>query len=313
MLKRYDPLLCDIDLPLRGEFFPAGFPLHLETNSPLVMEAARESWSAFAPAFDVAPLRFRVVVGGPGNAAGMPTFRKQAALLSFVSDGHNFATADTISLSAGFFLSVATVADSDKLRWLFLDAMAYMLLTQRYVVSVHAACVARDGVGTLLGGKSGAGKSTLSIACARAGFTFVADDCTWVRTGVDDLTGIGRSHQARLRHDAARHFPELAGLEPRRLPNGKLSIEAPMSIFPQVQTAPSAAIGRLVFIDRASEGAARIEPVGSAEAFRLLMADLPSYGPEVNAAHERTVARLAELPAFRLIYRELDEAVNFLV
>jgi hypothetical protein len=276
------------------------------------MEAARESWDAFAPAFDAAPLRFRIVVSGAGEAAGMPAFRKQGTLLSFVSDAHNFATADTATLTAAFFLSEATAAGRDTLRWLFLDAMAYMLLTQRYVVSVHAACVARDGVGTLLGGKSGAGKSTLSIACARAGFTFVADDCTWVRTGMDDLTGIGRSRQARLRHDAARHFPELADMVPRRLPNGKLSIEAPMSNFPGVRTASSVTIGRVVFLDRASEGASRIEPVGSAEAFQLLMADLPSYGPEVNAAHERTVARLAELPAYRLIYRELEEAVNLL-
>ena len=118
------------------------------------------------------------------------------------------------------------------MRWFYLEAMAYLLLTQRYVVSVHAACVAYDGAGILICGKSGSGKSTLSFACARAGFTYVSDDSTWFLTGSEDRVAIGKPHQLRFRHDVARHFPELAGYIASAHPNGKLSIEVPTSLFP---------------------------------------------------------------------------------
>ena len=44
----------------------------------------------------------------------------------------------------------------------------------------------------------------------------------------------------------------------------------------------------------------------------LILADLPSYGPEVNATHERTIHSLAGLPAWHLRYQTLDEAIRLL-
>ena len=311
-VKRYDPMLSDAVLPFKGLFYPLGFPLELATNSRHVMESAYEAWGAWERAFDSDPLQFRVLVQAEGEAAVAPTYLLQAGLLSFVADAHNFAAAGIVGLTAGFLVSEKTVADHALFRWLFLEAMAYMLLTQRYVVSLHAACVARDGAGILLCGSSGAGKSTLSVACARAGFTFLSDDCTWVLTGVETPVAIGKPHQARLRGDAARHFPELAEFPARVLPNGKLSMEVPTSLLSGVRTAPRAHVGALVFLLRECEGEARVERVGPKEAAELLLADLPSYGPEVNAAHERTVNQLVELPCWRLTYSSLADAVKFL-
>jgi hypothetical protein len=309
---RYDPMLSDVDLPLEGTYYPAGFPLHLATNSHHVMEAACEAWGACGRAFDTEPLRLYVVVRPGGEAAAAPAYRVHAGLLSFVADAHNFATADIRRLTASFFLSQKTAADHTLLRWLFLEAMAYMLLTQRYVVSLHAACVARAGAGILLCGPSGSGKSTLSVACARAGFTFLSDDCTWILTGTDAPIAIGKPHQARLRGDAARHFPELAGFPARTLPNGKLSMEVPTSLFSGIQTAQRIGVGTLVFLSREPECAARIEKMNSDDVAALLLEDLPSYGPEVNAAHERTIGILANLPAWKLTYSSLEEAIKLL-
>lgn len=303
---RYDPMLSDVELSLGGTYHPVGFPLRLATNSRDVVQAACEAWGPWQRAFDTQPLDFRVVVREQGEVAGAPAYRVHAGLLSFVSDADNFATADIGRLAAGFFLSEKTAADHMLLRWLFLEAMAYMLLTQRYVVSLHAACVARAGDGILLCGNSGAGKSTLSVACARAGFTFVSDDCTWILTGTD--VALGKPHQARLRADAARFFPELEGFPARAMPNGKLSMEAPTSLLSGVRTAPHVDVGKLVFLDRS--GDAGIERLLSDEVAALLLADLPSYGPEVNAAHERTLGILANLPAWRLRYRTLEDGVR---
>ena len=310
--KRIDPLLCDLDLVLRGTFHPAGFPLRIATNSPHVLEAAAESWAPFPAEFDTPPMEFRVVVEPSGELAREPTFRKRLHLLSFVSDAHNFATGDSLTLSAGFHLSEATVADRAGLRWFFLESMAYMLLTQRYVVSVHAACVARRGAGILICGKPAAGKSTLSFACARAGFTYVSDDCTWLLTGSEDRVAVGKPHQVRFRQDVARHFPELAGYLASARPNGKRSIEVPTSLFPAIRTAGRCPIHCLVFLDRETGGPARLEPVCSADAEGWLLGDMPSYGAEVNAQHEGTIHHLAGLPAWRLRYRALDDAVRLL-
>ncbi len=309
---RIDPLLCDIDLAFTATFYPAGFPLRIATNSKHVLTAAAESWEPFAAQFDTPPLDFRVVVEPQGELTREPRFRKQGDVLSFVSDACNFATGDCQKLSAVFHLSEATAADHASLRWFYLEALAYMLLTQRHVVSLHAGCIARGGAGILICGKSAAGKSTLSIAAARAGFTFVADDCTWLLLDSDESLAIGKPHQARFRQDAARHFPELQGHLANLRPNGKRSIEVPTALFPSLRTAARCPVRTLVFLERDAAGPARVERMSSAEAVDLLLAELPSYGAQVNAMHERTIQKLAEQPAWRLCYRELEDAIRLL-
>jgi hypothetical protein len=311
-MRRFDPLLRNQALPFEAVLHPVGFPLHLASNSRDVMEAATESWREWQPEFAVDPVEMRVLVEPEGDLAGQPRFRMQGDLVHVVSDAHNFAVADTRTLSAAIFVSQKTAQDHTWLRWFFVESMAYLLLSQRHLVAVHAACVARDGTGILLCGFSGAGKSTLAFACARAGFTYVADDCTWLLNGAADRTALGRPQQIRFRHDAARHFPELAGWIARARPNGKISIEVPTAAFPGIATAIRCPISRIVFLARDAEGPAALEPVPRSETLELLIRDIPSYGEEVNAIHERTVETLTGVPAFRLRYRSLEEAVRLL-
>jgi hypothetical protein len=310
--KRLDPLMRDIELAHTGTFYPAGFPLNLATNSRDVMEAADESWRYWELEYDVEPLRFRVVVEGDGNLAQQPTFRIHEHLVQVVSDRDNFATADLRGLFAGIHVSAKTAADHPWLRWFFVESMAYMLLAQRYLVSLHAGCVARNGKGLLLCGPSGAGKSTLSFACARAGWTYVADDCTWLLAGSSDCVAVGRPHHIRFRDDVAQHFPELGSQIARTRPNGKLSIEVLTTSFPEIAKARRVPVGGLVFVDRMTGGPARLEPVAPSDAVEALLADLPTYGPEVNAMHEKTIGALAGVPSWRMHYRTLDEALQLL-
>jgi hypothetical protein len=111
-------------------------------------------------------------------------------------------------------------------------------------------CVARAGGGILLCGPSGSGKSTLSFACARAGWTFVADDCTWLLVGSEDRIAIGKPHQVRFRDNAPVIFPELAGYATTSHPNRKLTIEVPLRAFPQIHTALRCPIRALAFLER---------------------------------------------------------------
>ncbi len=192
-----------------------------------------------------------------------------------------------------------------------MESLAYTLLAQRYIVPVHAACVDRDGAGILLCGSACAGKSTLAYACARAGWTYVTDDCVFLLADSPGSAAIGRCSHIRFRPDAPMLFPELAGSLARVRPNGRLSLELPMSAFPQIRTAHQSHLRAMVFLERAS-GEAGTERVSAEDATERLLAEMPSYGPAVNAVHERTVRRLADAAAFRLRYETPDQAIALL-
>jgi hypothetical protein len=310
--KSADPLLHDVDLALSRTFFAQGFPVEIATNSRDVLEAAGESWGMYQREFGSQAVELRIIVQAQGDLAPEPAFRAQRHYFSIVSDRDNYAFYDSNAMFACCFISEKTAADHAWFRYYFLETMVYMLLAQRYIVPVHAACVARDGSGVLLCGWSGAGKSTLAFACARAGWTFVGDDSTWLLPDTEDRTAVGRPHVARFRDDAARFFPELEGLTRRARPNGKLTIEVPLRAFPNIRTASRCQVDCLVLLDRHRGAGARAEAIPRSQIVDRLIGDMPSYGEEVRVRVERTLRRLLDVPAYRLTYGPLDEAVTAL-
>jgi hypothetical protein len=309
--RRRDVLRVGIDLPLRGTYHPLGFLLHIVTNSRDVLEAAEEAWGNQPQEFACEAMEFRVVVEPRGDLCSFAMHRAQGNLYSAVSDPYNFAMLDTSALTGSIFVSQRTAADHNALRWFFIEASAYMLLAQRYAVPVHSACVAHQGAGMMLCGQSGAGKSTLAYACARAGWTYVSDDAVFLLPDSPSPVAIGRSQQARLRPDAPSLFPELGGFAMRAGFTGKISIEVPMSAFPEIRTAARVGIESIMLLDR-RPGPARLEPVTPDEAFDELLNDAPNYGDEVDAMHDRTLRQLGEVPAFRMHYESFSDAIELL-
>ena len=309
---RIDPLFIETELPLSATFYPVGFRVDISTNSRDVLEAAAECWSRYTPEFACDPIRLRIVVHPEGELCDPPVHRAQDNLYAVVSDQHNFATIDVKALSGMMFISRKTAADHTWLRWFWVESLAYLLLAQRYQVPVHAACVERNGIGVLLSGRAAAGKSTLTFGCARAGWTYITDDCSWLLPGSAGRIAIGRPWQARFRPDAPSVFPELEGHILRARPSGKVSIEVPLSACPEIHTASQASIGRVVFLERGPGNVPCLVPMAGEEAVDWILRDMPSYGPEVNAMHERTVRRLVEVPAYRMQYERLDDAIGSL-
>ena len=297
------------DVAPQSVWYPLGFPLQLTTNSPEVLRAAGQSWGESEQAFDAQPLCLRVTVS-PGEKAAGPAFHIDGHLLTIVGDRENYAIADLNGLSACCRVTAGTVADAAWFRWFFLDALILSLLAQKHTVPVHAGCVAREKSGVLLFGSSGAGKSTLAWACARAGWRLVGDDAAWLLPGAEPAMAIGRPQQVRLRPDAPRHFPELAGLAAKARPNGKMSIELRLCEFPDIRTAPRTEIERVVLLERGA-GVGLI-PIARETALQAMLRDCVPYREEVHARHKATVSKLADVPAFRLQYRSLDEALELL-
>lgn len=307
-----DPLLHDLALPLCATYYPMGFAVEVVTNSQDVLEAACVSWGRYVRVFDAAPVQLRIVVEPDGSLAPEPKFRAQNRSIALAGDRDNFGMCDA-SVRQGFcFVSARTVTDRAWFRWHFLEAMTYMLLVQEDVVPVHAACVARRGAGVLLCGTSGSGKSTLAFGCARAGWQYVGDDAAWLLPNSEEPIALGRCHQVRLRGDAPGLFPELAGYELARRPNGRLAIEAPLADFPRIEVAPQCRVDGMLLLERRAGSVARVRPCEAEEIIDCLIADMPSYGPEVTARYVRTARRLRGAVAYRFEYDGLDEAVAVL-
>jgi hypothetical protein len=306
----FDPLLRDFDLSICRTYHPYGFQLDLASNSSDVHHAAAEIWSMYRAEYSDPPISLRIAVQPGDELSPMPVFRSQGHLHTIVANQQNYACLD---LDAGFgyaWITRATAADHAWFRWFYLESMAGCCLAQRHYVPMHAACISRRGAGILLWGPSGMGKSTLSFASARAGWTFVADDCTMLAQNQLGREVTGRPHLARFREDATRLFPEIDGYTMRARPTGKLSIEVPMDRLQGICTAPRCEVENLVFLDRGKSGG--LLPISHEEALEEMLASSGSYGPATFARHERALRRLLEVPAYRLRYTTLAEALEAL-
>jgi hypothetical protein len=309
-----DPLQHAIDLPFQHTYYPYGFRLDIASNSREVLDAADENWgmydALYEPEYADSPLTVRVLVQPGNELSPPPVHRLQGHLYSAVASRENYALIDLDALFAYAWVTERTVADHAWFRWFYLESLAGTTLAQRHAVPMHAACLERNGVGVLLWGPSGMGKSTLAYACARAGWTFIADDATILPQNRSDCVVTGKPHQARFREDAPRLFPEFDGYVTRARPTGKLSIEVPMASFAGIRTAVRCEVKRMVFLDRGKSGG--LEKIGVESALEQMMQDSRSYGEETQARHERALRRLLHAPMYRLRYEQLQDAIEAL-
>jgi hypothetical protein len=324
-----DPLRYFDEFPLRANHFPVGVPLEISTNSPAVLDAARQSWGPFPKILDVDPIHVRVGVSESKrtNLPPSPSILGQRGLISIVGDSENFATCD---VTAGFsfgWMTPATVADQSFFRYHFLELMAGLLFSPAYFGVVHSACVSMNGRGVLLCGHSRAGKSTLSFACAQRGWTFIADDAVYTVRGDAGRRVIGNPLLLRLRPDAPTIFPRLENRAVILRQNGEFGFEIPTAELPDITTAFTCEIDHVVLLNRAPGESARINsfPKDYARKWMNEVLDL-TFTSTPNPNGNRTEMFLASATAreeqresieallsggvHELIYSDLDPAID---
>ncbi len=307
-----DPLLAKAQLTLRTIYFPLGFPVEVASNSPEIMEAARQSWGRFQFRFPFPPLLLRMGVSGGGMIEEVPpppVNRLQWNILTNIADGRNFVVTDLEKGRSMGWVTRATLASPMYLRYFFLEAAALSMVSVLRAAPVHAACVAWQNHGVLLCGDSGAGKSTLAFACARSGWTYISDDATYIPLNRSDRLVVGNSHQIRFRPSGASIFPELEGrpITPRAA--GKPSIEIPISEFPGIVAEDSCEVHIIVRLSRREGKNSELvsAPKGSFEnSFRRDL--IPST--EMRSSHENAIRRIVEAETYELRYSDLDWAVD---
>jgi len=306
-----DPVFSMCDLPLRRTFFPLGYPLVLETNSRDVILAAEEGWGLSEQMFEQDPVcvSLGVAEGNSDSPAPAPVIRAREHLMSIVADADNFILCDFDRGYAFGWVKPETAADHAVLRYQFLTPGGAGLAHQRAFAPLHGALVMRNGTGVLLCGDSLAGKSTLAYACARAGWTYVSDDGTFLVRDRDDRYAIGEPHTIRFRTDAPVLFPELACYVPTVRPNGKLAIEAYTRDL-GIPTAPGCNVNHVVFLDRDSRGAVSVEryPENRALEYWAQYAILGSG--QVRAEQRRCHELLLCAGLWRMQYSCLNDAIT---
>ncbi|HVJ09511.1 MAG TPA: hypothetical protein VM554_14120 [Acidisarcina sp.] len=307
-----DPLLANAALPLRILYFPLGFPIEVATNSPAVIEAARESWRRFQFKFALPPLVLQIGVtedSGDHEIPPAPLCRLQWNLLLNIADSRNFVVCNLKEGRSFGWVTRSTAYSTLYLRYHMLEAAGYSMIASLRAAPLHAACVSLEGRGVLLCGDSGAGKSSLAFACVRAGWTYTSDDATYVPLNRDDRIVVGNSHQIRFRVTAAELFPEIEGrtVTPRAV--GKPSIEVPMVELPALATADSASVEYIVFLNRRDVGSPKLLPLAKERLLQRFIHDLIKT-VDSYSAQEAAIRRVLEAETFELRYKDLDWAVE---
>lgn len=304
-----DPVLARTEFPYRREFYPLGFPVIVAANVPEVLDAAHKSWGSFVRIFDTEAFAITVGVTPCDSIECPPTpvCRLRGHLATNIADGENFVVCDLSTRTAMVWVTESALRHDEYFRYFFLESAALVSISNLYATGIHAACVALEGDGILLCGDSGAGKSTLSYACARAGWTYITDDASYLLHGEADGLVAGNCSQVRFRPSAQELFPELAGLAVmKRAGGGKPSVE----IFTnaQIKTAVTTRAKYLVFLKRhVDEQELVVFPRAVARLAMQQRVLCLSYQTDVQLA---AIDRLLGREVYELRYNDLDWAVN---
>jgi hypothetical protein len=304
-----DPLGTSFPLPLHATHYPLGCELQTATNSPDVLAAVEELWGRYPRFSRERGVTLHVAAGGSAVERPTPSPpRGRGHLVSIVHSPDNFAVADLDRGFASAWLTKAVAADRAYLRYHFLEPLVYLMLDALYFAPVHAACIAFDGRAFVLCGPTGAGKTSLAYACARHGWTYLADDATHLLRRCAERIVTGRPHRIRFRHSARSLFPELSAYAPIERPNGKLDIEVETAAL-GLNVGYRSQAAHIVFLDRIpARGPARLRDFPRDQAQRVLE-QVVCYGEEHTRAEQRAALhRFLSLPISGLTYSEPETA-----
>ncbi len=258
-------------LPYDRAYPVLGRRLRVRTHDPRLADLAERAfghWHRLDPGLVSAlrPAILDLMVGPGRGGADNDAPQHTWADGHFITRGKGIdADSDLVESHCVARLTESCLEDGERLIHHVLEAHALQMLTQNGREPVHAAAVARNGRALVLAGESMVGKSTLCYAMIRLGWQLIADDVVFVEAAEHRVWG--HATTIRLLPDAARFFPELAGIAPRRLPNGKVKRDAPVR-SPALTGTPA----WLVVVGRGDPAAPALLPMSADSALEAMYA-----------------------------------------
>jgi hypothetical protein len=167
------------------------------------------------------PVRLVLEIAAPDDVPGIapgavtlpPRGRYRVARLDnhlvYSIDRQALVRLDPAAGIASIWFSSAPNAESDLVPGLVSLALLE-LASHRGFFGLHAAAVARDGLGYLLPGASGSGKTSLCLTLVREGFHYLSDDFILMTAGTGDLRCVPFFRTSNLDVAWAERFPELS-------------------------------------------------------------------------------------------------------
>lgn len=301
----------DTPLPFVELFFPLGFPLRIETNHPEVLAVARRSWGESTQRYSDDPLLIAIEIadGHQEPRKYQPECQVIEGVLTIAFDEGNDVVVDLEHGVARGRLHRSLIGTKASLQYYVLEAAALSMISTLRAVALHAACVDWNGSGILLCGESGAGKTSLAYACARAGWSYLSDDASYLLLKGSGRIVTGNCQQIRFRSVASRLFPELEGREITPRVAGKPSIELATSELDNIRCIESTNIENIVFINRDPSYAPGLYLMAKELALDYFTKFL--LRPADNNSHVRSVLdRLANARIFELRFTQFDSAID---
>jgi hypothetical protein len=258
------------------------------------------------------PVRLVVHIVGPAEipemASDMPTptlrgryrVARRGDRLLYSLDRQGFLRLDLGERTASIWTTAHHPRDLDLVASLVSIAVLE-LVSRRGLFGLHAAAVARDGVGYLLPGPSGSGKTSLCLTLVRDGFRYVTDDFLLLTAGAGDIRCLPFFRTFNLDVAWATRFPELSFVQDLPpLPNGKRMFD-PELCYPGSRAAafrPAC----LLFPTIVTRAESTVRPISQQDALcRLLPQSRLSADPGTAEAHVRALGALArDSAAFEL-------------
>ncbi len=211
-----DPLLRSSVLDDEVRLPVLGIETRFDSNSEDVIALVEESfgrWRHLAPEDRTAATAARVrviVTEGAERANGHTpislTSGPDKRLL--VQSNGSIGYVDPLRQESVAYVTSQLVADGAHFRVAVIEAITFALLASFDRHPLHAAAITRGDITALLAGSSGSGKSTLAYLAHSADIDVLSDDHVWLQ--LDPAVRIwGSAPYARLRPDAAEHFPDV--------------------------------------------------------------------------------------------------------
>jgi hypothetical protein len=279
---------------------PYGIQASIMANQPHALEAARLSAGRYSTASDSGsqPIRIQLAIG-PTAGAPVPddlpehltyTGFDEWIMLSAGKWGHGFANLHT--RTACIALSQELASDTRWVSRYFIDHYVTNLVYTEWAM-LHASCVfdAEQRRLIILIATHNSGKSTTALRLMQAGYLFLADGITLLKTQNTGLAVGGYPiGEVKLRDDVLAWFPEYAGEVVRVREHTKTIVDLrsahPDRIAESVVTPESI---HLCFVERHSASETATRPIGVAEAGSLIAANTVYWHEPAYLAHNTAI------------------------